>query len=145
MKDVSVLAREILADTYTMSLATVDAAGPWVADVIFVTDEAMNLYWVSSPETRHSQALEKDSRVAASIVVDHADANERSLQIGGNAKRYEGPTEELDLKLEAKWGVPIPKELDQRMISGKVWYIMEPKRIEMLYTRHYEYRRVSVR
>lgn len=48
---------EILEKGYLMSLATVDEGGVWVADVIYVYDDAFTLYWMSSLEVRHSQAL----------------------------------------------------------------------------------------
>ncbi len=45
-----------LAQHNTMTLATVDAAGaPHAAAVFYAADDALNLYFLSSPNSRHSQ------------------------------------------------------------------------------------------
>ena len=58
---------EILENAHLMSLATRDDGGLWVADVIFVYGDDLNLYWMSDPDCRHSQAIPKNDGVAGSI------------------------------------------------------------------------------
>ncbi|MBI5153532.1 MAG: hypothetical protein HZA36_03695, partial [Parcubacteria group bacterium] len=43
----------VLDRGHLMSLATVDAGGVWVSDVIYIHDEELNLYWMSDTEVRH--------------------------------------------------------------------------------------------
>ena len=65
------LAKSILDKGYLMSLGVTDESGVWVCDVIYVHDDAMNVYWVSDPEVRHSQAIHKNGQVAATITVSN--------------------------------------------------------------------------
>ncbi len=68
MTDPADAARRILAANRYVVLATVDAAGePWVTPVWFAPVGIDTLVWVSSPETRHSQALAATPRVAATV------------------------------------------------------------------------------
>ena len=56
--DPRAIASEILAANRYMTLATADASGrPWATPVWFATENDEELYWVSSPETRHSRNL----------------------------------------------------------------------------------------
>ena len=49
-------------------LATADGAGaPWATPVWFATEDGRNLYWVSSPETRHSRNLAARPQVGIAI------------------------------------------------------------------------------
>ena len=51
-----------------MVLATADGAGaPWATPVWFATEDGRNLYWVSSPETRHSRNLAARPQVGIAI------------------------------------------------------------------------------
>lgn len=57
-----------LATCRTASLATHDPAlGPHAANVQYVSDSAWRLYWVSSPDARHSRDLLADPRAAITI------------------------------------------------------------------------------
>ena len=51
------LTQEVLDQAYLMSLGVNDKQGVWVADVIFTYDDDANIYWMSTPERRHSVAL----------------------------------------------------------------------------------------
>lgn len=62
------IARAILDANSFMTLATADESGvPWATPVWFATEDYHELYWVSSPLSRHSQNLA--ARQALSIVV----------------------------------------------------------------------------
>ena len=52
-----------------MQLATVGKAGPWICTVHFIEDEALNLYWLSLPDRRHSKELAENARVAITVAV----------------------------------------------------------------------------
>tara|TARA_R110001583_G_scaffold29807_4_gene103828 strand:- start:7649 stop:8176 length:528 start_codon:yes stop_codon:yes gene_type:complete len=64
-----------------------DVQEPWAAQLFFVSDENLNLYFVSSPESRHCQDLLRNPHVAATISGDTSDwLSVKGLQIRGRAK-----------------------------------------------------------
>lgn len=52
-----------------LQLATVRDGKPWISNVHFVHDKKGNLYWLSTPERRHSKDIADNPAVAAAIVV----------------------------------------------------------------------------
>ncbi len=79
---------DFLAAHRTASLATVDAAGlPHAANVQYVSDDALNLYWVSSTASEHSQHL-ADRPGSAITVYAHVDAPDQihGVQMHGTAE-----------------------------------------------------------
>jgi hypothetical protein len=79
----------------TMTLATVNAAGAvQAAAVFYAADEALNLIFVSSPNSRHGANLADQSRVAATVQADNqAWQSIQGLQIEGAVQMVQGPTE----------------------------------------------------
>lgn len=77
-------------DAQTMQLATVHASKPWIATVYFVTDDDMNVYWLSWPERRHSKELVEQSDVAATVVVK-TDQPVIGVQFAGRANEVTDP------------------------------------------------------
>jgi len=78
-----------LAKHNSMTLATVGAGGqPQAAAVFYATGEDLQLYYLSSPNSRHSLNLLREPRVAATI---HADGQAwqtiHGLQIEGTAEQ----------------------------------------------------------
>ena len=124
--------REILPKGHLMSLATVDDGGPWVSDVIYIYDDALNLYWISDPATRHSKALLQNSNVALTITVSNKskEPNE-GLQIAGVAEKLEGKQYELTKLHWGKRGKPPPAE-DSDYLEGDLWYKITPKLIDII-------------
>jgi hypothetical protein len=77
-----------------MQLATVRDGQPWVCNVHFYADENLQLYWMSTPERRHSAEIKDDKRVAVAMAV----RAERSkppigVQLEGDAERIEDEAE----------------------------------------------------
>ena len=75
-----------------MSLATVSPEGlPQSAAVFYAVDEGLNLYFLSSPASRHCCNLKQNARAAATI---HADGQAwqkiRGLQIEGTVDQVVG-------------------------------------------------------
>lgn len=69
------LSRQVLTylETHTtLTLATVGPDGPWAAALFYVSD-ALDLYWLSEPDTRHSLNVARDPRVAVTIQEDYRD------------------------------------------------------------------------
>jgi hypothetical protein len=61
-------ARSILDSNLYMTLGTADDEGrPWVSPVFYAADAYRDFFWISSPDTRHSQNLA--ARPDLSIVV----------------------------------------------------------------------------
>lgn len=63
---------DYLRDHNTMTLATCAGEVPWAATVFYASDD-LNLYFFSVPESRHSQNLAANSRVAVTIQEDYKD------------------------------------------------------------------------
>lgn len=79
-------ARRLLAACRTASLATAGADGlPHAANVQFVVDDSLNLYFVSSAQSLHARHIAARPQVALTVY-DHDDTdpgNLRGLQIHG--------------------------------------------------------------
>lgn len=73
-----------------MSLATSSGNYPWVCEVHFAYDIALNLYFVSSKSRRHSQEIEANPYVAGNIVTQH----HKNQKVRG--VYFEGKTERLE-------------------------------------------------
>jgi len=54
-----------------LTLSVNDDQGPWTAPVLYVVDEDLTLYFLSSSSTRHIASLPEDGRIAASIYSDY--------------------------------------------------------------------------
>ena len=89
--DVRELVREVLESGHLMSLATSDDRGVWVSDVIYVHDDQLSIYWLSQRNTRHSRAILKNNRVAATITVSpDSRAPNVGLPLTGTAEEIGG-------------------------------------------------------
>jgi uncharacterized protein YhbP (UPF0306 family) len=89
------LLQNLLHRHNTLTLATVGPAGePQAAAVFYAADDELNLYFLSSPDSRHSQNLAREPRVAATIQADGQEWREiTGLQIQGTAAAVEGANE----------------------------------------------------
>lgn len=67
----------------TMTLATCQGALPWAATVFYASD-GLRLYFFSPPQTRHSQNLSANPRVAVTIQEDYRDWRKiKGIQLEG--------------------------------------------------------------
>jgi uncharacterized protein YhbP (UPF0306 family) len=129
--DLKKIARDILERGHLMSLATRDEGGLWVADVVYIYDDAFNIYWMSDPEVRHSKALLLNPQVAGSITISNKSKEPTlSLQFSGVAEKIEGPRFDLATKHLAKRGHPPPEETDD-VLEGDSWYVAKPEFIDL--------------
>ena len=125
---------EVLEKGYLMSLATVDEAGPWVSELVFVHDDDLNIYWLSAPTTRHSQAIEADPRVAATIGLCHGSTGEKvGLQIQGTAEKLEGDILDIAKRNAKKRGKPEPMQAGEIFQRGQSWYRLRPTKIDLIH------------
>jgi uncharacterized protein len=72
----------------TLALATTNPDGsPQAAPIFYVADDRLNLYWLSSPSSRHSTNLVRNSKVAATVYPSVWQWNDIvGLQIEGEAR-----------------------------------------------------------
>ena len=128
---------EVLRNSHLMSLATWDESGLWVADLIFVYDDNLNLYWMSDPDCRHSKAILKHPAVAGSITVSTAKKEPNfGIQFEGHAKKIPGARYDLAVKHFAKRGHPAPLETDD-VLQGDSWYQLTPTKIRLIDEEHF--------
>lgn len=81
---------EVLESGYLISLGTVDDGGVWVSELIYVYDDDLNIYWMSKPISRHSDAIQKNSGVAGTITVSNSISDpDLGLQIAGEVMKVE--------------------------------------------------------
>jgi uncharacterized protein YhbP (UPF0306 family) len=132
MPEIKDLICEVLQKGYLMSLATVDDGGVWVADVIYVFDENLNLYWMSKDSTRHSKAISLNPGVAGTVTVSGQGEHNLGIQFSGTAEKLEETRFDLGKKHFEKRGKPIPQETDD-ILHGSFWYCLKPQKIELIY------------
>src|SRR3989344_9137677 len=132
MEDLKKIVGEILDQGYLMSLGTLDESGPWVSDVIFVND-GLDIYWLSLENTRHSKAILKNPKVAATITISN-NAGEKNigLQIEGIAEKIEGDVFEIAKKHRLKRNKPVPEKEGEILDPGESWYKLSPTKIEII-------------
>ncbi|HVA82890.1 MAG TPA: pyridoxamine 5'-phosphate oxidase family protein, partial [Candidatus Aquilonibacter sp.] len=135
----------ILKKGYLMSLATSDSAGPWISEIVYVSDSKFNIYWISSAAARHSKAILKNPKVAGSIVIsDRPGQKTEAIQILGRAKLLKGDSLALAKLRGKKLGVPIPKKQGETLVyndkryGGKhCWFKMTPIKMDLLYKKRF--------
>ena len=125
------LIKEVLEKGYLMSLGTVDEGGVWVADVLYLFDGELNLYWMSDPDCRHSQAILKNPNVAGTITVNLPKENNLGIQFSGAAEKIEGARWGLAKMHYAKRKRPKPVETED-VLQGDSWYVLKPKKIDLI-------------
>ena len=132
MEDIKTLIKEVLEKGYLMSLATVDGGGIWVADVIYIFDEDLNIYWMSHSDTRHSKAIVQQNKIAGTITANNPGEDNLGLQFEGVAEKIEGERYDLAKKHYIRRRKPEPKEEDD-VLEGDSWYVIKPSKIELIY------------
>lgn len=85
--DIKKLIRKYLETGRMMQVATAVDNQPWCCTVYFVADEKFNLYWISTPDRRHSKEIENNTKVAAAIAIKHVPGKDViGLQVEGDAE-----------------------------------------------------------
>jgi uncharacterized protein len=78
---------EFLAAHHVVTLATGEDGAVHATSLMYALD-GFSLIWMSDPKSRHSQEIERNPRVAATIAPDYTDfAAIRGLRIAGTAVR----------------------------------------------------------
>lgn len=135
--------REVLEQGYLMSLGFADGHGLWVADVIYVFDDELNLYWMSGPDARHSRAIGTHPQMAGTITVSGPGEDNFGIQFAGQATKVDGLRPDLVVKHFTKRHRPIPAPGDDVLDSDR-WYRLTPDFFELIDERHFGFERQKV-
>ena len=82
---------KMLQDHHTVTISTTDEKSVWSATVFYVSDENLNLFFLSSAKSRHIQHIQKNPHVAATIYKDHKDWEKiKGIQMSGMVIELEG-------------------------------------------------------
>ena len=145
MVDLNEITRNVLQRGYLLSVGIADADGPWVADVIYTFDDECNIYWMSTPERRHSMAIALNAKIAGAITVTPAPGiPDLGLQMSGEAKVIDDIPFEIVLRYFRKRNQPDPLPTDDVLDEHK-WYKFTPSRIELIDQERFAYNRQRVR
>jgi hypothetical protein len=118
-----------------VSLATVVEGTAHAASVMFALDD-FALYWTSDPGTRHSLAIEREARVAATVAPDYSDFRLiRGVQIAGRARRLSAAGEAAHARELLRGRFPFLRELDalpaalRAALDTTAYYRLDPDAI----------------
>ena len=129
METIEELVKQVLEQGYVMSLATLDHQGLWVADVMYVHDDHLNVYWISKTSTRHSQAIQRCRVVAGSITLSQQPKDpDKGLQFSGLAEQLKNDSSEITARYCQKTG----KE-HFSLNTDEAWYQLTPTKMELIY------------
>ncbi len=100
--------RQFLRSQSTMTLATYSQFdGPAAADLYYVVDDLLNVYFLSEPGARHARNLAADPRVAATVHPQAWDWREiKGVQLEGTCGPLDSPTERAAALV--RYGVKYP-------------------------------------
>ena len=110
--DLKQLVQKYLKDGRLLQIATVSNDQPWSCTVYYVADVDFNLYWISKPDTRHSNEIHRNAKVAASIPIKFDTLTVVGLQLDGHAELVE---DEDEIKKAVKF-------YSEKFQRGKDWY-----------------------
>lgn len=89
--DLNNLTKKIIEENEYLTLATVDQSGnPWVCILAYCFDANYNFYFVSLPNSNHSEHIKNNSNVAFTVFDSRQDFGKGvGLQIEGKAKEID--------------------------------------------------------
>lgn len=122
---------EVLEKGYLMSLGTCDDGGVWVADVTYIHDKELNIYWKSFPTVRHSRALLQNNKVAGTITINGPTEDDFGIQLEGIAQKIEEERYDLSVEYFSKKNREKPPPTEDTL-HGRSWYILKPHIIQLI-------------
>jgi uncharacterized protein YhbP (UPF0306 family) len=121
---------EYIKKAYFMQVGTSVDDQPWVCTVHFASDEKLHLIWVSSVESKHSQEIGKNPKVAGTIVLPFKpDEPVMGIQFQGVAKKVTDIKESLMLMQSygARFGMDKQTiETIAKSTEGHMCYVITP-------------------
>jgi len=100
MEDLKAITLDILTKGNYLHLATVDEQGPWSATLFYVHDD-LNLYWLSQPTTRHSNAIRQFPYRAAGTITLTQKPGEPDIALRLEGRAYQ--LETISLPIAARY------------------------------------------
>lgn len=119
-----------------MAMSTFNKS-PWICTVYYAVDKDFNLYFVSSPDSKHCKDIEKNKNVACAIFDSHTKNSEHKVgvQYVGTASRVKGwDRTKTILKMWYRAAPGIEDivnvaNMKDKVISSRV-YRIKPKKIQ---------------
>lgn len=133
MGELRELIEEYISEAKLMQIATSKDNKPWVATVWFVSDESLNLYFLSRESRRHSLELKQNQNVAGTIVIPHiigSGQKVRGVQFEGIAERCnEAEIEKIHKIYMEKFPTAesVQKGTTQNLNATAKFYTVHPK------------------
>ena len=94
---------KMLQDHHTVTISTTDEKSVWSATVFYVSDENLNLFFLSSAKSRHIQHIQKNPHVSATIYKDQKDWEKiKGIQMSGMVIELEGTERKLAIDMYLK-------------------------------------------
>ncbi len=121
----------------TLSIATVDREGrPQAADLFYVSDDRLNLYFVSGEKSRHAMNLSRVSRVAVTVHNDTWDWRDiQGVQIEGEARAISDPDERDRAWALFRGKFPFTSEFVDQIVRSN-FYVVAPKWVRLIDNTH---------
>ena len=94
---------QMLGEHHTVTISTRDESSVWSATVFYVSDQDMNLFFLSSEKSKHINHIQLNSEVSAAIYKDQSDWQKiKGIQLSGAVDMLEGLAREkvMDQYLE---------------------------------------------
>ena len=117
---------QILGEHHTVTISTRDETSVWSATVFYVSDQNMNLFFLSSEKSKHIKHIEQNNEVSAAIYKDQSDWEKiKGIQLSGVVEKLEGSDREkvIDEYLEKyeflKKVINEPKSEDEERIGSQ--------------------------
>ncbi|NDJ74742.1 MAG: hypothetical protein GYB65_00670 [Chloroflexi bacterium] len=129
-EDMRPVLSDFLAAQSTLALATAgDEDGrPQVAPLFFVSDEDINLYWISSPDSRHSINISDWNDVAATVYQDTWEWQQiKGVQFEGDALPVTDDDERARALALYKAKFPFVNEKFETLMAQSVIYVLRPR------------------
>jgi uncharacterized protein YhbP (UPF0306 family) len=118
-----------LTSQSTMALATAgeEDGRPQVAPLFFASDEALNLYWISSPDSRHSVNIADWNDASAAIYAHTWDwSGIKGVQVSGDAMAVRDDDERRRALELYRAKFPFVNDRFMDLIEASVFYVLRP-------------------
>ena len=135
--------RAFLDARHVLTLATAGEDGPWAAAVFYAAGPALELYFISDPDTRHARHLVARAAVAATVQEANAPWTQvQGLQIEGVAGALEPPgrreAEAIYLARFPELGTLVARPAGATAaavaarFAASTFYVIRPRRIRLI-------------
>lgn len=127
---------KFLKEKKLVTVATIDENGaPWISNLYFGVDDDLNMYFMTKRSTKHSQHIERDSKIAYTVAWYNLENDEDRIAIQATGT-CELVTDLKTMAIGAKsifnkfadWNINPKEALEKIATSGM--YIIKPKYIK---------------